>query len=86
VQVGEDAAASAGNQNLLADSIGAFEHYDAASALTGFDGAHQAGGACSEDDYVVVGRLFWHEIRLAGAVACPFCGGVAAGRERPLHC
>ena len=53
VQVGEIAAAAAGDQDFLADSIGAFEHQDAPSALAGFDGTHQAGSACSENDDVV---------------------------------
>ncbi len=53
VQVCEIAAAATRDQYLLADSICAFKHHDATSALAGFDGAHQAGSACSENDDVV---------------------------------
>ena len=52
VQVGEIAAASAGDQDFLADSVGAFEQQYAASAPAGFHGAHQAGSAGSENDDV----------------------------------
>jgi len=65
VEVGEIAAAAAGDQDFLADAVGALEDDDAASALAGFDGTHQAGSACSENDDVVV--LFHAETRLAGA-------------------
>ncbi len=40
VEVSEIAASAAGDQDLLADPIGAFEHQDAASALAGFNRAH----------------------------------------------
>ncbi len=53
VQVGEIAAAAAGDQDFLADSIGAFEHQNTPAALAGFNGTHQAGRAGSENDDVV---------------------------------
>ena len=53
VQVGEITAAAAGDQDFLADSIRAFEHQDTPAPLAGFDGTHQAGSACSENDDVV---------------------------------
>ena len=52
MQVGEIAAAATGDQDLLADAIGALEQQDTASALAGFDGTHQAGGPGSENDDV----------------------------------
>jgi hypothetical protein len=52
VQVGEVAAAAAGDQNLPADSIRALQHEDTPTALAGFDGTHQAGGTSSENDDV----------------------------------
>ena len=54
VEVGEVAAASAGDEDFLAGTRGVFEDGDAAAAAAGFDGAHQAGGACSEDEDVEV--------------------------------
>ncbi len=53
MQVGEVAAASAGDEDLLADAVGVFEQGDAASAVAGGEGAHQTGGAGAEDDRVV---------------------------------
>jgi len=54
MQVGEIAAASAGDQDLLADAVGTFQHEDAAPALARFYGAHQARCARSENNYVVI--------------------------------
>ncbi len=54
VQIGEIAAAAAGDQDLLPDSIRAFEHQHTASALAGFDGTHQPGSTASENDDVIV--------------------------------
>jgi hypothetical protein len=50
VEVGEIAAASAGDEDFFADAAGVFEEGDAASAFAGFDGAEEAGGTCSEDE------------------------------------
>ena len=49
VEVGEVAAASAGDEDFFAGAVGVFEDEDAAAAAAGFDGAHEAGGAGSED-------------------------------------
>ena len=54
VEVGEVAAAAAGDENLLAQAVGVFEHGDAASALAGLDGAHQARCAAAENQCVEV--------------------------------
>jgi hypothetical protein len=40
MQVSEIAAPAAGDQNLLADSIGTFQNQHAPSALAGLNGAH----------------------------------------------
>ena len=52
VEVGEIAAAAAGDENFLAQPVGVFEDRDAASALARFDGAHQAGCAATENQCV----------------------------------
>ncbi len=52
VEVGEIAPPAARNQDFLAQSVGALEHGDTAAALAGFDGAHQAGRAATEDECV----------------------------------
>ena len=53
VEVGEIAAATAGDQDLLADSIRAFKQQDPPAPLARFHGTHQAGSARSENDDVV---------------------------------
>src|ERR1700757_5079371 len=53
MHVSEIAAAAAGDQNLLADSIGTFQHQHAPPALAGLNGAHQASSAASKNDDVV---------------------------------
>jgi hypothetical protein len=52
MQVGKVAAPAAGDQNLFADALGPLQHGHAASALAGFNGAHQAGRAAAENDYI----------------------------------
>ena len=52
VEVGEVAASAAGDEDFLAEAVGVFEDGDAASALAGFDGAHEAGGSATEDQCV----------------------------------
>src|SRR4029077_3452205 len=49
MNVSEVAPPSAGDEDFFSDAVGVFEDGDAASALTGFDGAHEACGACAED-------------------------------------
>jgi hypothetical protein len=53
MEVGEVAAASAGDEDLFAGAIRVVEQGDAAAAFGGFDGAEEAGCAGSEDDGVV---------------------------------
>jgi hypothetical protein len=50
VQVGEVAAASAGDQDLFARPFGALEHCDTASAAACLDRGHEARGAAAEDE------------------------------------
>ena len=50
--VGEIAAAAAGDENLFAQTVGVFENRDAASALAGLDGTHQARCAAAENQCV----------------------------------
>ena len=60
MQVGEVAASAAGDQDLFADALSALQHGHAASALAGFNGTHQPGGAGAENDYIELklhGRL-----------------------------
>ncbi len=52
MQIGEVAAPAAGDQDLLADAIGVLEHGNSAAALARLDGAHQAGSAAAQDDYI----------------------------------
>ena len=72
VEVGEVAAAAAGDEDLLAGAVGVFEDEDAAAAAAGFDGAHEAGGAGAEDEDVeVIGGGFrhcWGLVLLGGLV------------------
>jgi hypothetical protein len=52
VEVGEVAAASAGDEDFLAETVGMLEDGDAASALAGFNGTHQACRAAAENHCV----------------------------------
>ncbi len=52
MNVGEVAASAARDEDFFADAVGVIEQSDAASALAGFDGAHESGGACAEDEGV----------------------------------
>lgn len=52
MEVGEVGAAAAGDEDLCAGTVGVVEDEGAASAFGGFDGGHEAGGSCSEDDDV----------------------------------
>ena len=49
VQVGEVAAASAGDEDFFAGAVGALEDRDTAAAAAGFNGGHEACGAGAED-------------------------------------
>ncbi len=52
MQVGEVATPAAGDEDLLADALGALQHGHATPAFAGFDGAHQPGSATAQNDYV----------------------------------
>jgi hypothetical protein len=52
VDVGEVAAAAAGDEDLFANAVGMIEDEDAATTLTCGDGGHEARCACAEDDDV----------------------------------
>jgi hypothetical protein len=56
INIGEVAAASAGDEDFFADFFGVFQEEDATVALAGLDGAEEAGGAGTEDDDVEVGQ------------------------------
>ena len=43
LEIGEIAAAAAGDENFLADFFAAFDYQDAPAAFARFDGAHQTG-------------------------------------------
>jgi len=49
VEVGEVAAAAAGDRNLFADTFSVFEDYYFASTFAGFNGAKEPGGSSSND-------------------------------------
>ncbi len=49
VKVGEIAAASAGDEDFLANAVGMFDYCDAAAALACLDGAEEAGGTGAEN-------------------------------------
>jgi len=46
-EVGEVAAAAAGDEDLFAGAVGVVEEEDAASSFAGLDGGHEACGACA---------------------------------------
>ena len=54
MNIGEVAAATTGNEYLLTDALSALQHRDPASALAGFDGAHQAGRACAQNNHIEI--------------------------------
>ena len=53
VEVREVAAAAAGDENLLADTISALQNRDAATALASLQRAHQSGGASAENQGII---------------------------------
>ena len=65
MQVCEIASATAGHQYFLANFVRPFEHNDAAPTITRRNGAHEAGGATAQDNYIV----FIHGGNIAGAAA-----------------
>ena len=52
MKVGEIAAASAGDEDLFADAIGAFQDRHAPAAFAGLDRAHQPGGSRAQNDRI----------------------------------
>jgi hypothetical protein len=50
VDVGEVAAAAAGDENLFANAFGVIEYQDAAATLTCGDGGHEARCTSAEDE------------------------------------
>ncbi len=56
VEVGEVAAATAGDEDLFADAIGMIENEDAAATLTRSDGGHQT--CCSGAEHQDIANLF----------------------------
>jgi hypothetical protein len=56
VEVGEVAAASAGDEDFFAGAVCVVEDEGAAIAPASFDGGHEAGGACAEDEDVDFGH------------------------------
>ena len=59
INVGEVAAASTGDEDLLARAISVLQDCNTASALARFDGAHQSGGTGAENDRVEVMLGHW---------------------------
>jgi hypothetical protein len=52
MNIGEVAAAAAGDENLFAQAVGMLEDADAPSSLARFNGAHQAGGTSAKDQSI----------------------------------
>ena len=59
VEVGEVAAASAGDEDLLARAFGVLEDGSTRVRAAGVDGADESGGTCAEDDRVEGMRGHW---------------------------
>ena len=76
MEIGEIAAAAAGDEDFFADFFGVFQEENAAVTIAGFDGAEEAGGAGTEDDYVEVGQ----EVPF---VIGDYCMGRESGGKRP---
>ena len=54
MQVGEITAAAAGNKNFLSDLLAPFDDQNAPAAFARLNGAHQTGGAATDNDYIVM--------------------------------
>jgi hypothetical protein len=66
VEIGEVAAASAGDEDFFAGAIGEFDNGDAAATLSSLEGAEKSGGASAEDEDVEgTGQKYLSRIRLA---------------------
>jgi hypothetical protein len=69
VEVGEVAAASAGDEYFLAGAVGVVEDEGAAVSAASFDGGHEAGGTGSEDEDVDF--CHWVDMRVSQAEVVP---------------
>ena len=56
VEIGEVAAASAGDEDFFSDFVGVFKEEHAAAAFTGFDRAKKPGGTGTENNDVEIGQ------------------------------
>ena len=63
-EVGEVAAATAGDQDFLARALGALEHRDTASAAAGFHRGHEACRASAEDEDIEPVLIHGCQLRL----------------------
>jgi hypothetical protein len=54
VEIREIATATAGDQDFLADFLGALEEHDAAATFSCFDGAHESGSAAAQNNHIKV--------------------------------
>jgi len=81
VQIGEVAAAAAGDQDLAAHLRIVFQHHHSARAFGRFDGAHQAGRARADHQYVNRvrrQRYLWQQIWLEINAGAPRRGVASA--------
>jgi hypothetical protein len=65
MEIGEIAAPAAGDENLLANPVGALEDRDASPALSRLDGAHQPSRAAAKDQCVKSVGHWGHKGKLA---------------------
>ena len=65
MEIGKIAASAAGDQDLLADAPGAFQHGHAPSALARLDGAHEPSRTAAENDDV---KVLFHAYQASGAL------------------
>jgi hypothetical protein len=64
VEMGEVAAATAGDEDLFADAVCVLKHKYAPTAVTGMDGAEKSSCTCAEDNDIVMLRTGHGEIIL----------------------
>ncbi len=62
MQVGEVTSTATRHKNFLTDLVRAFKHDNAAPTIARRNGAHEAGGATTKDNYIV----FIHGGNIAG--------------------
>jgi hypothetical protein len=66
VDVGEVAAAAAGDEDLFAGAVGVLQDEDAAATAACLDGAHEASGSGSQDEDIDFGDWLVHRDWTAG--------------------